>query len=89
MKRTFETYTDGHLPAIPLAVAGGVILAYDLLGEQTVSQWVRDRVHDPRTKVMTLGLMALSAYHLTRPDKYPYQNIDPVTRIGGLMRDII
>jgi hypothetical protein len=78
-----------HIPAVPLAIAGAIILGYDAVGENTVSQWVRDRVHDPRTRVMTLGLMALSAYHLTRPDKYPYQNVDPVTRIGGLIRDIL
>lgn len=78
-----------HIPAIPLAVAGAVILAYDALGEQTVSQWVRDRVHDPRTKALSVGLIALSAYHLTRPDKYPYQNIDPVSRIGGFIRQIV
>lgn len=89
MKRTFEVYTKGHLPVIPLAAAGAIILGYDVLGEQTVSQWVRDRVHDPRTKAVSLGLIALSAYHLTRPDKYPYQNIDPITQIGGKIREIM
>lgn len=78
-----------HLPAVPLAVAGAVILAYDVIASETVSQYVRDRVHDPRTKALSLGLMALSAYHLTRPDKYPYQNIDPVTRLGGFIRSIV
>lgn len=78
-----------HIPAIPLVAAGAIILAYDVLGETTVSQYVRDTVHNKQTRLLSLGLMALSAYHLTRPDKYPYQNIDPVSRLGSLVRQIV
>lgn len=71
------------------AITAVTVTAFDLLAEQTMSEWYRDRVHDPRTRAVALGLLALSAYHLTRPDKYPYQNIDPITQMGGFIRDHI
>lgn len=78
-----------HIGALGWGIAGATAVAFDLLTEQTMSQWYRDRVHDPRTRAVALGVLALSVYHLARPEGYPFNRIDPITRIGGVLRSVI
>lgn len=81
--------SETNVGIVGWAVAGATALTFDILAEQTMSQWFRDRVHDPRTRAITLGALAVSVYHLTRPDKYPYQNVDPISRIGKFVREFV
>jgi hypothetical protein len=81
--------SDTHIGFAGWAVSFGTAIAFDLLADQTMSQWYRERVHDPRTKPLALGLLALSAYHLTRPDKYPYQQLDPITQLGTAIKRVV
>lgn len=69
------------------AVAGATALAFDIFAEQTMSQWYRERVHDPKTRAIALGVLALSIYHLTRPETYPFKQLDPITKLGTFARE--
>lgn len=80
---------ESNIGAVGWLVAGATALAFDVLAEQTMSRWYRDRVHDERTRNYALAGLALSAYHLTRPDKYPYDRIDPITRLGAFVKNHI
>lgn len=82
------TESESNVGAIGWVVAAGTALTFDIFAEQTMSQFYRDRVHDERTRTAALALVAISAYHLTRPDKFPYDRIDPISRIGGFIRSI-
>lgn len=81
--------SETNVGIVGWAVAGATALAFDLLAEQTMSQWYRERVHDPRTRAVAIGMVALSAYHLTRPETYPFKQLDPITRLGKMARSVI
>lgn len=85
----YQRNAETNVGVLGWAVAGATALTFDLLAEQTMSQWYRERVHDPKTRAVAVGMIALTAYHLTRPDKYPYQQLDPITRLGTAIRGIV
>lgn len=75
---------ENHLPALPVAAIAASVLAWDLTQENTVSEWLRDRAHEH--KALAVGVVALSAYHVLRPEGYPFDRIDPITQVGTAIR---
>lgn len=81
--------SETNIGVLGWAVAGATAVAFDLLAEQTMSQWYRERVHDPKTRSIAIGMVALSAFHLTRPDRPPFPQLDPITGIGKIIRGFV
>lgn len=79
---------ETNVGALGWGIAVGTALAFDCLAEQTMSQWYRDRVNDPKTRPVALGALAVMAFHFARPETYPFRQIDPVTRVGEFIRDL-
>ena len=79
---------ETNVGALGWGLAVGTALAFDCLSEQTMSRWYRDRVNDPSTRKVAIGAMAVMAFHLTRPEGFPFNKIDPVTRVGEAIRGL-
>lgn len=67
--------------AIGWVAAAAVAVAWDLWSEQTMSQYAREKFREhPRA---VTGLLALSAFHLTRPDSL--EKFDPISQAGEIL----
>lgn len=64
--------------AVGWGICAGVAVAFDLMAEQTMSQYAREKFRE-HPKAVT-ALLAFSAFHLTRPDSL--EKYDPVSQLG-------
>lgn len=60
------------------------VTAWDLTQEQTLSNFAHERVSDPRTRALALGMITITALHLARPESL--RKYDPITRLGSVVR---
>jgi hypothetical protein len=74
---------EGSTGALGWIAAGGIAIAFDLYSDQTMSQYAREKFRDPHTKKLVVGLLALSAFHLTRPDSL--EQFDPISQVGEFL----
>lgn len=89
MKRTPETYSSAprsetNIGAVGWALVAGLVTAWDLTQEQTLSNFAHERVSDPRTRALALGMIAVTALHLARPTSL--HKYDPISRLGTVVR---
>lgn len=64
--------------AIGWVAAAAVAVAWDLYANETMSMYAREKFREhPRA---VTGLLALSAFHLTRPDSL--EKFDPISQVG-------
>lgn len=86
MKRTSETYSDSNLGIVGLGIMVGAIAAWDAFAPQTISEFVHKQNERGARPYVALAL-GVTALHLLRPRALsPY---DPITQIGGLIREHI
>ncbi len=67
--------------AIGWAICGATALVFDLWSDQTMSQYAREKFREHPAPF--IGLLALSAFHLTRPDDL--EKFDPISQIGEFL----
>lgn len=84
-----ETYnsnvrSETNIGALGWACIAGFVTAWDLTQEQTLSNFAHERVSDPRTRALALGMIAVTALHLARPESL--RKYDPITRLGTVVR---
>ena len=76
--------TDTNIGALGWMAIAGFVTAWDLTQEQTLSNFAHERVSDPRTRALALGLITITALHLARPESL--RRYDPITRLGTKVR---
>lgn len=87
MKRTFETYSDGNIGALGVAGVVGAVALFDLMSPQTISGWVHKMNREHHTRPLVGLALGVTALHLMRPDSL--RKYDPITQMGGFIRDHI
>lgn len=86
MKRASEVYTEGNTGVIGLALMAGTIAAWDAFANQTISEFIHKQNENGARPYVALAL-GVTALHLLRPRSLsPY---DPITQIGGKIRELI
>lgn len=76
--------TDTNIGVVGWALIAGLVTAWDLTQEQTLSNYAHERVSDPRTRALALGMIAVTALHLARPTSL--HKYDPISRLGTVVR---
>lgn len=71
--------------AIGWAVAGVTAVAFDLVAEDTMSSYAREKFQ--KHPAIGLGVLALSAFHLTRPEYL--EKYDPITQVSHIANFIL
>ena len=72
---------ENKIGAVGWVLCGAVAVAFDLYADTTMSQYARNRFREHPAPVV--GLLALSAFHLTRPDSL--EKFDPITQLGEVI----
>lgn len=67
--------------ALGWAICAGVAIAFDLNMNQTMSEYARQKFREHPAPFV--GLLALSAFHLTRPDSM--EKFDPISQLGEVI----
>jgi hypothetical protein len=77
--------SETNIGAVGWGAIGVFALAWDMYAEQTLSNFAHERISDPRTRLLALGAVAVTAAHLTRPESL--RSYDPITRLGTALRE--
>lgn len=72
---------ESKIGATGWIVCGAVASFFDLYASQTMSEYARQQFRKHPAPVV--GLLALSAFHLTRPDSL--EKFDPITQLGEVI----
>ena len=84
--RSPEKYSDNNLGIIGVGLTIMTVGAWDLLGPQTISEFIHKQNENGARPYVALAI-GITALHLLRPRSLsPY---DPITQIGGIIRDHI
>lgn len=88
----YETYnpnvqSDGNIGAIGWAGLIGGIAVWDALAPQTLSAFVHKMNREHHTRPLVGLALGVTALHLMRPDSL--RKYDPITQMGGFIRDHI
>ena len=86
MKRTTEVYSDTNIGALGVAGLVAGIAIFDLFSEQTISEFVHKQNERGARPYVALAL-GVTALHLLRPRSL--SAYDPITQIGGKIRNIV
>lgn len=70
--------------AIGWALCGAVAVFFDIKANQTMSEYARKQFREHPAP--TVGLIALSVFHLTRPDSL--EKFDPISQLGEVIYQI-